>query len=153
MSIADMSEEDWIGAKQVYKQRLAAIVIPLDITPGIAKSISSRIDAFFSETRVEYGELEGQRERVSSIIDEWERTKISGTNDMLRKKNASEAIQNYPITPEETVNLYEVYRMLSERKSWLSGILEVLKEKQSRLITIGGLLKLEKDLLPYATIE
>jgi hypothetical protein len=35
----------------------------------------------------------------------------------------------------------------------MKGIVDVLEGKQSRLITVGGLLKLEKDLSPHASID
>jgi hypothetical protein len=145
--------EDWLRQKQVYKQRLATIVIPLDISPGIAKGLLSRIDSFYSEVRVELGELEGQRDKVDFLIKELERSAAEGTNETARKRAATEACQNFRITPEEVVNLYDAQRTLYERYSFLSSIVDTLNGKQSRLITVGGLLKLEKDLVPYASLD
>lgn len=150
MSVVSMTEEEWQYQKNQWKQRLSTIVIPLDIAPGVAKGLLSRIDTFFSEVRLEIAELEGRKERMDNLIRELERTKISGTNELVRKQNASKAVQEYPIGPDETTNLYEVQRTLTERLSFASGLLDVLNGKQSRLITITGVLKLEKDLSPHA---
>lgn len=153
MAIYTMPQADWIQQKQVYKQRLATIVIPLDISPGVAKGLLSRIDSFFSEVRVELGEVEGEKERVDSLIKELERSAAEGTNETARKKAATEAVKNYQITPEETVNLYDLQRLLYERHSFLIAIVDTLNGKQSRLITVGGLLKLEKELIPHASLD
>lgn len=154
MSITgSMTPEQWEARKAEDRRRLSTIVIPLDITPGVAKGLLSRIDAFYSEVCLELGELEAQRENLDSRIEEWERTKIAGTNDMVRKKTASEAIQAYPVGNGETVNLYELYRNINERYSWIKSVIKALEGKQSRLITVGGLLKLEKELAPHASLE
>jgi hypothetical protein len=122
MSVISMTEHEWEARKQSYRSRLTTIVIPLDITPGVAKGLLSRI----------------------------ERAKAIGGNEIARKKAATEAIQNYPVDGDETINLYEVQRQLTERLSYVSGVIDVLNGKQSRLITTTGLLKLEKELSPHA---
>jgi len=149
-SILSLSKEEWEQAKTYYKQRLSTIMIPVDITPGVAKGLLSRIDSFFAEVRLEVAELEAQKEKVDSIIREWERVKATGSNDTVRKRNASEAIQNYPLEDGSTINLYEVQRNIAERLSFMQGVLDILNAKQSRLITISGVLKMEKDLSPHS---
>lgn len=153
MTLLAMPNADWLHQKQIYKQRLATIVIPLDISPGIAKGLLSRIDSYYSEIRIELGELEGQKDRVDLLIKELERSKAEGTNETARKRAATEACQNYDVGAGETLNLYDAQRTLYERYSFLTSVVDTLNGKQSRLITVGGLLKLEKDLAPYATIE
>ncbi len=154
MSITgSMTREQWQSIKNEYRRRLSTIVIPLDITPGVAKGLLSRIDAFFSEVRLDLGELEGRKEEVDSIIKEWERTKGTGTSDMVRKRTASEAVQQYSLGEGEIVNLYDIQRILYERYYYLRSVIDILDGKQSRLITVGGLLKLEKDLSPHASID
>jgi hypothetical protein len=152
MSAIEMTEEGWQRQKQMWRERLSTIVIPLDITPGTAKGILSRIDNFFSEIRLELAEAEGRKESVDNIVREWERTKIAGGNELERKRRASVAIQEYPLPTGEIVNLYEVQRTLAERTAYLYGIMDVLNGKQSRLITITGVMKLEKELSPHAQI-
>lgn len=152
MSIITMTEEEWVARKEYYKGRLSSIVIPLDITPGVAKGLLSRIDAFFSELRLEVSEVEGRKERIDNIVREWERAKAIGSNEIARKKAATEAIQKYPVEEGETINLYEVQRQMTERLSFVSGVIDILNGKQSRLITTTGLLKLEKELSPHGNI-
>lgn len=152
-SAIDMTEEAWQAQKHAYRERLGTIVIPLDISPGIAKGLLSRIDSFFSEIRLELAETEGRKERIDNIVREWEREKANGRNEIERKQNATKAIQEFPLEEGVVVNLYEVQRQMTERTSFLQGVLDVLYGKQSRLITITGVMKLEKDLSPHADIQ
>jgi hypothetical protein len=151
-SIMEMNDAQWAAQRQAFRERLGTIVIPLDVTPGVSKGLLSRIDTFFSEIRLDLAEVEGQKERIDNIVREWERTKIAGGNELERKKRASNAIQEYPIEEGRTVNLYEVQRQLTERTAYLYGVMDVLNGKQSRLITITGVMKLEKELQPHAQI-
>ena len=152
MSVAEMTEEQWVSQKQRYKERLSTIVIPLDISPGVAKGLLSRIDAFFSEVRVELAEIEAQKETIDNIVREWERSKATGSNDITRKRNATLALQEYPGPDDTKINMYELQRQLTSRHSFMMGIIDTLHGKQSRLITITGVLKLEKDLSPHGDI-
>lgn len=152
-SAIDMTEEAWQAQKQAYRERLGTIIIPLDISPGVAKGLLSRIDAFFSEIRLEVAETEGRKERIDNIVREWEREKASGSNEIQRKQNATKALQEYPLEEGMKINMYEVQRQMTERLSFLNGVLDVLYGKQSRLITITGVMKLEKDLSPHADIQ
>lgn len=152
MSVISLTEEQWEAHKAEYRRRLSTIVIPLDISAGVAKGLLSRIDNFFSEARLELAEIEGRRERIDNIVREWEREKANGRNEIERKQNATKALQEFPLGDNETTNLYEVQRTLTERHSYIQGVIDVLYGKQSRLITITGVLKLEKDLMPFAEI-
>jgi hypothetical protein len=151
-STLSMSEEQWEAQKESYKVRVSSIMIPMDISPGVAKGLLSRIDNMFSEVRMEMSDVAGRKERVDNIIREWEREKANGRNEIERKQNATKAIQNFPVDGD-TTNLYEVQRQMTERLAYLQGVIDVLNGKQSRLITITGVMKLEKDLSPYSNIE
>lgn len=151
-SAIDMTEESWQRQKGIYRERLNTIIIPLDISPGVAKGLLSRIDAFFSEIRLEVGETEGRKERIDNLVREWEREKANGRNEIERKQNATKAVQEYPLDDGSIVNLYEIQRQMTERLSFLQGVMDVLYGKQSRLITITGVMKLEKDLSPYGEV-
>jgi hypothetical protein len=153
MSFLEFTDtQGWLDRKTQLRHRLSTIVIPLDITPGVAKGLLSRIDAFFSEIRLELAEIEGRREQVDGIIREWERANATGGNETERKRNATSSLQNYALD-DVAINLYEVQRLVYERWAFLKGVVDILDGKQSRLITVGGLLKLEKDLAPHASLD
>ena len=146
-----LTEHEWIAKKKAYKTRISTIGIPLDVTPGVAKGILSRIDSFYSDIRLELAEIEGQKEKIENLIRELEREKAVGKSDSERKRNATIEIQNFNTGTEKT-NLYQIQRELAERGSYMRGIVDILTAKQSRLITTTGILKLEKELSPYANI-
>src|SRR5206468_1865225 len=112
----------WLQQKQAYKERLSTIVIPLDISPGVAKGLLARIDAFFSELRLEVAEVSAQKEQIEILIREIERVQATGGNEIARKKAASEAVQKYDVNGS-IVNLYDVQRELVEKNSFLFGVL------------------------------
>ncbi len=146
MSVLTMDDAEWLECKTQLKAKLKTIMIPLDVTPGITKGLLARIDSFFTDVRLEIGEVQAVKERTESLIREWEREKTEGKNEMDRKRNATVALQNYPIGNNETINMYDYHRQVVERYSVLQSILETLQAKQSRLITVTGVLKLEKEL-------
>lgn len=147
-TIENMTEEQWENQMNDYRQRLATIRIPLEINPGVAKGLLSRIDTFFSEVRLDLSHLDGRKEYMSSLIREVERQKAIGSNEMDRKRNATMSLQNFETNDGSIVNLYEVQRTLIQRSSYLQGVVDIIAGKQARLITITGVLKLEKDLMP-----
>lgn len=147
--IMAMTDEEWFVEVERYRERLNSLRIPIDVNPSAAKGILSRIDTLFSEVRLDLSYMEGRKEYVENIIREIERVEANGSNEMARKQNASLAVQNFQLNDGGTENLYAVLRTLIERTSYLQGVVDVLYGKQSRLITTTGLLKLEKDLLPF----
>jgi hypothetical protein len=87
---------------------------------------------------------------VECLIREIEREQAVGKNEIDRKRNATLAVQNYAGNNGTVVNLYDFQRQISERYSYLKGIIDSLYGKQNRLITLNGMLKLEQDTTPYA---
>lgn len=146
MSVLSMEDVEWKTYKEELKARLKTITIPLDVTPGITKGLLARIDSFFTDIRLELGEIQGVKEKTESIIREWEREKAEGKNEIDRKRNATLALQHFPLGGDETLNMYDYHRRVIERYSVLQSILETLQAKQGRLITVTGVLKLEKEL-------
>ena len=142
-------DPQWEHKKNQYREHLRSFVIDNDINPGRAKELLARIDVFFSEVRLEFSEVEAQKEYIDSLIRELEREYAEGRNESTRKKAATLAVKNYQ-DGDRTVNLYEIQRMINERYAFLKGVIDVLNAKQARLITISGLLKIESNLFPYS---
>jgi hypothetical protein len=150
MSIAAIPQERWAAYKAQLRQQLNQIEIPMDANPGIVRVILAQIDKLFTDMRMEYAELEGHKDRVECLIREIEREQAVGKNEIDRKRNATLAVQNYAGNNGTVVNLYDFQRQISERYSYLKGIIDSLYGKQNRLITLNGMLKLEQDTTPYA---
>lgn len=150
MSITTLPNEQWLEYKAQLKQQLNQIKIPIDANPGIVRVILAQIDELYTNMRMEYAELEGHKERVECLIREIEREQAQGKNEIDRKRNATLAVQNFAGNNGQVVNLYDFQRQIAERYSYLKGILDALFGKQSRLITLNGMLKLERDTQPYS---
>lgn len=149
-SISTMRQEEWLQFKVGIEQQIRAIAIPVDANPSHVRMILSGIDNIYTDIRLAYAEVEGNLNKTESLIRELERTKATGGNDIARKRNAAEHVQAYPTSDGGTVNLYEFQRSLTVRYSVLKGILDTLFNKQSRLITLNGMLKLEQNTSPHA---
>ena len=150
MSIAAIPQERWLQYKTNLKNQLNQIEIPVDANPAVVRVILSRIDKLFTDMRMEYAELEGHKDRVECLIREIERVQAVGKNEIDRKRNAALAVQNYAGTNGQVINLYDFQRQISERYSFLKGIIDSLYGKQNRLITLNGMLKLEQDTQPFS---
>lgn len=142
--IVDMPKEQWLQYKEMLTNEVQRIHIPTDVNPPMAISILSKIDNIYSRLRLEYSELESAKERVDLMVREIERVGLTGKNEDERKRNA--VIEVRKATTEEGLTLYDMQREATERWMYCKGIIDVLINKQNRLITINGLLKLDKDL-------
>lgn len=147
-SISTMPQDQWLIRKAQLRQQLNQITIPVDANTAIVKVILSQIDELYTNIRMEYAELDGHKERVENLIREIEREQAVGKNEIDRKRNATLAVQNYPGNNGQVINLYDFQRQISERWSYLKGILDSLFGKQNRLITLNGMLKLEQGTQP-----
>lgn len=150
MSISTQSQENWLRYRAQLREQLNQIEIPMDANPATVRVILSQIDKLFTDMRMEYAELEGNKDRVEALIRETERVQAVGKNEIDRKRNSSLAVQEYAGTNGQVINLYDFQRQISERYSYLKGIIDSLYGKQNRLITLNGMLKLEQDTQPFS---
>lgn len=149
MNILEMSQGDFYEFRQKLNDEVRSIHIPDDVNPSIAKGLISRIDEVYTRIRLDLVDIENSVNRVESTIREWERSKASGSSDTQRKKNATEALQNYDAGDGEKINMYDALRSLSNRENSLKAILDTLSNKQNRLVTVTGLMKIEKELTNF----
>ncbi|MGM2632420.1 hypothetical protein [Bacillus cereus group sp. Bce040] len=143
--IVDMTAEQWIAYRRELNQNTQSINIPTDVNPAMAISILSRIDNIYSTLRIQFSDLESSKERIDLMVKEIERVGLTGKNEDERKRNAVMEVRK--VTTQEGLTLYDMQRESTERYMFIKGILDVLINKQNRLITINGLLKLDKDLV------
>ncbi|MGH1263459.1 hypothetical protein ACQVWE_14240 [Bacillus cereus] len=143
--IVDMTAEQWAAYRRELNQNTQSINIPTDVNPAMAISILSRIDNIYSTLRIQFSDLESSKERIDLMVKEIERVGLTGKNEDERKRNAVMEVRK--VTTQEGLTLYDMQRESTERYMFIKGILDVLINKQNRLITINGLLKLDKDLM------
>lgn len=143
--IVDMTAEQWTAYRRELNHNTQSIHIPTDVNPAMAISILSRIDNIYSTLRIQFSDLESSKERIDLMVKEIERVGLTGKNEDERKRNAVMEVRK--VTTQEGLTLYDMQRESTERYMFIKGILDVLINKQNRLITINGLLKLDKDLV------
>ncbi|HDR4736875.1 TPA: hypothetical protein QCR36_003926 [Bacillus cereus] len=143
--IVDMTAQEWIIYRNTLNRDTQSINIPTDVNPAMAISILSRIDNIYSTLRIQFSDLESSKERIDLMVKEIERVGLTGKNEDERKRNAVMEVRK--VTTQEGLTLYDMQRESTERYMFIKGILDVLINKQNRLITINGLLKLDKDLM------
>lgn len=145
--IAYLSSADFNHRFSQYRQQVFGIQISQDITPTEARIVISRIDDIYSQLRLDYALLNSERSRVDSLIKEIERANADGKNETDRRKNATVAVREYQAEEgSEVFNLYKVYQNINYRNEMIDSLVDILDKKQSRLVTVTGLLKLDKEL-------
>lgn len=148
--ILAFSDEEWEFYKSELKRKLKELAIPHDAHPRMVMNLLSAIDILFSEIRLDMAELVGAKETFGSLIRETERQYAVGKNESDRKRNATKAVQEFPISENQTANLYDIHRQVCERLAFIEGVIDTLQERKSSLIIVNGMLKLEQSLLPYS---
>lgn len=145
--IAYIENKDFTVYLSNFRKQVFDINIPEGISPGSAMTIISQIDNVYSQLRFDYGILQSERSRVDSLIKEIERASATGKNETDRKKNATDAVREYE-SDGKNFNLYKMYQQINYRYEMIDSLVDILEKKQSRLITLSGLLKLDKELSP-----
>lgn len=114
------------------------------MTPSDAAYMLSRLDELYTLVHLDFIELESEKERIDSIIRQCERSKTEGRNEIDRKKNATVYLENYPVpNTNETVDMYESWREVYYRYNHLKHCLSILENKQDRMITLSGYMKID----------
>lgn len=143
--VNNITQEEWLVQKENLTREVQSIQITTDVNPAMAISLLSKIDHLYSNLRLQFSELESTKERIELTVREIEKVGLTGKNEDERRRNAVIAVRQ--TLTEDGITLYDVQRETTERWMYIKGILDVLMSKQNRLITINGLLKLDKDLM------
>lgn len=147
MSVSTMENKEFNALISKYRKDLNEIKLPPDINPVTARFILSQLDNLYTNIRFYLSDIESTYQRSESIIRENERIQAVGKNEEERKRNASSYLANFPIDDEgETTNMYEWNRTLRTRYELIQGIVDVITNKQQRLITMNGFLKIDKEI-------
>lgn len=128
------------------REKVINIVIPPDINSMIAKQILSDLDNVYTLIRYDLSEIETAYQKSESIIRQCERTKAEGRNEDDRRKNASLYLEEYPAGENRTINMYEWNRLLRTRYEMVKALVQIIENKQQRLITMNGFLKIDKEI-------
>lgn len=137
-----MDTNQWNEKKVELATRVGQIIIPPDITPGLAKPLIARIDALYTEAMLLYADARTQDDNLSTILSNVLKTSAVGTNTDARSAAAVHAASAYEID-DQIVDLFDLKSSSNERVVFLTSIIKILDGKQSRLITANGLMKIE----------
>lgn len=141
-----MTKEEWNQSIANYRKTLLAIIIPEDIEPGLGKHILSQLDQIYGPIRIEYGKISKQYKEIENWIYRIEnKGRIDGKNDSDRKALGIKAVENFTNSAGEKMNLFEIFNELSKKKEDLDALLDIIKSKNSLVITMSGLLKIEAN--------
>lgn len=140
-------EPEWVERIKEYRQRLSNIKIASNITPIQGKYILSQVDDLYSEIRLLYGDIIKQLDETESLIERIRRkAEAAGTNTEARKANGIKAVENVELGSGSIIDLYSIRTHLSYQKEDIEGLLSVIDKKQSIVITMSGLLKVESNI-------
>lgn len=149
MGVSTCTDEDFKIYRTSWSKRLQEIKLPEDVSSGLGQLILSQLDEAYSYIRVDLGEIEAAKEKTESIIRQNERSKAEGKNEDDRKKNATQYLENYPVgegDEEEFINMYEWSRLLNQRYATVKSFVDIINNKQQRLITMSGFMKIDSNL-------
>lgn len=148
MGVTTCTDEEFGNYRRHWAKNIQDIKLPSDMNTGIGQQVLAQLDEAYAYLRIDLGELEAARSRSESIIRQHERGKAIGRNEDDRKKNATEYLENFPIgeTQEDTVDMYEWHRILDGRYAVVKALVDVVFNKQQRLITMSGFIKVDSQL-------
>lgn len=129
-----------------WSSRLSNIHLPADINTQIGTQILSDLDTAYSVLRVDYSRIEAAKDKVDSIIRQKERSKAEGSNEQNRRKNATEYLENFPGPAGGEFDMYEYQRNVNRRFFMTKSLIDIINNKQQRLITMTGLIKIDSSL-------
>lgn len=138
-----------MNLKNIFKdlgRKSQKIKLPQDINSITGQYILSELDNIYTLIRYDLSDIETSYERTESIIRQHERTKTEGRNEEERKKNASLYLESFPVGEDDTVNMYDWNRLLYTRYKMIKALVDIIENKQQRLITMNGFLKIDKHL-------
>lgn len=145
-----MSASEWRKLEDYYISELQAIAIPEDASTVELREINARLSRLYSQARFDYAFVKRQYERVKRQLKRAEReaylaVKDSGKNEkereaLVQKYLEENKLYGYP------VNLYDALDICEERVLFLEAVMDELKDRHERMITLNALLKLEQGI-------
>lgn len=146
INIVGATDEEFNHFVNEWSSIVRDIHLPADVNPHIGTSILSDLDEAYAILRIYYAKLEGAKDRVDSLVRQYERSKAEGSNEQARRKAATEYLENYENSEGQLFDMYEYQRRTNRRFFMLKGLIDIINNKQQRLITMTGLIKIDSNL-------
>lgn len=141
-SIETWNDEEFDKYSSMWKNRLIEIELPTDTNSSQGQVILYKLDKAYSYLRMDLAKLESVKDGAETIIRQAERSHAIGKNEYDRKKNATDYLQNYN-SGDVIVNMYDYASILTSRYIIIKGLVDVINNKQQRLITMSGFMKID----------
>ncbi|MBS7358599.1 MAG: hypothetical protein KIG84_08200 [Bacteroidales bacterium] len=146
MSVSSYTDEDFKIYSQKYAIAIQAVQLPPDINTGMGQIILSQLDELYAYLRIDLADLESAYSRAESLIRQNERAQAIGRNEEERKRNATTYLETFQVSEGKTINMYDEARRLNKRYLMVKGFVDVISNKQQRLITMSGFMKVDSQL-------
>ena len=146
MSVSSYTDEDFKIYSQKYAVAIQAVQLPPDINTGMGQIILSQLDELYAYLRIDLADLESAYSRAESLIRQNERAQAIGRNEEERKRNANTYLETFPVGEGKTINIYDEATRLNKRYLMVKGFVDVISNKQQRLITMSGFMKVDSQL-------
>lgn len=146
MSVSSYTDEDFKIYSQKYTVAIQAVQLPPDINTGMGQIILSQLDELYAYLRIDLADLESAYSRAESLIRQNERAQAIGRNEEERKRNATTYLETFQVGEGKTINMYDEARRLNKRYLMVKGFVDVISNKQQRLITMSGFMKVDSQL-------
>lgn len=146
MSVSSYTDEDFKIYSQKYAVAIQAVQLPPDINTGMGQIILSQLDELYAYLRIDLADLESAYSRAESLIRQNERAQAIGRNEEERKRNATTYLEAFQVGEGKTINMYDEARRLNKRYLMVKGFVDVISNKQQRLITMSGFMKVDSQL-------
>lgn len=146
MSVSSYTDEDFKIYSQKYAIAIQAVQLPPDINTGMGQIILSQLDELYAYLRIDLADLESAYSRAESLIRQNERAQAIGRNEEERKRNATTYLETFQIGEGKIINMYDEARRLNKRYLMVKGFVDVISNKQQRLITMSGFMKVDSQL-------
>lgn len=146
MSVSSYTDEDFKIYSQKYTAAIQAVQLPPDINTGMGQIILSQLDELYAYLRIDLADLESAYSRAESLIRQNERAQAIGRNEEERKRNATTYLETFQVGEGKIINMYDEARRLNKRYLMVKGFVDVISNKQQRLITMSGFMKVDSQL-------
>lgn len=146
MSVSSYTDEDFKIYSQKYAVAIQAVQLPPDINTGMGQIILSQLDELYAYLRIDLADLESAYSRAESLIRQNERSQAIGRNEEERKRTATTYLETFQVSEGKTINMYDEARRLNKRYLMVKGFVDVISNKQQRLITMSGFMKVDSQL-------
>lgn len=147
-----ITDDEWKELMVKSQEAISQIVIDSDMNSATLKQALCDIDAVRHEIWRTQLTIKSMLESLTSkdpegLFERIRRTNSVGANEDERKKAGIKACENYyDPNIRKVVNLYDVIDYLRHYHNFFKGAMDMLDSKQSLLITMSAVLKLEKNL-------